>query len=72
MNFLYEYQGIELHCTFYEDSIERFDRATGREYEEFFTVLESAEHKGQDILPLLNAETIEDIEKAFKDQQDQI
>ena len=68
MQFIYTYQKITLDCEISEDSIERFDRATGREFEEYFLTLESAEHKGVDISEILNEETIEDILEQFKAQ----
>lgn len=66
MQFIYTYKKIELICEISEDSIERFNRATGREYEEHFLNVESAEHKGQDISEILSEETIEDIIESFK------
>lgn len=72
MIFSYNFGKVELMCSIEMDSIERYDRATNREYEEFFFTLESAEHKGQDISHLLSEEVQEEIIQAFKDQQDLI
>lgn len=66
MQFIYTHQKIELICEISEDSVDRFDRATGREFEEHFFTLESAEHKGQDISAILSEEIIEDIIESFK------